>query len=489
MVSFGEIPNDVRTPGIHVEFDSSRALKGSPAQPHVALLVGQRLATGAVAALVPTLMTRPSQFDEYFGRGSQLARMGAAFKGVNEYTEVRAIALDDDAAGTAAAGTITMAGAPTKDGTLYLYVAGKRIPVPVTTADTSDTIATAIAAAINVETDLPATAAVDGVVTSEVDVTARNKGECGNYIDLRLNYYDGEQTPPGLTVTIVGMTGGAVNPDIGDALAAIGASQYATIGHPYTDATNLVALETELAARWTAMNQTEGHAFTAAAGSLAEMSALGNSRNSPFSTILPTNDSPSEPAVVAAMLAGVDAGEPDPARPRQTLALTGMMPPARGAVFLRSERDILLTDGISTFTVDSGGVCRVERLISTYQTNPQGLPDTAYLDVCTLRTLSRMRFDLRATFNLKYPRHKLADDGTDFAPGQAIITPSIGTAEVLRLARDEWVPQGLLENYEQFKKDLLLSRNTGDPSRLDGMLAPDLVNQFRLGAFLLQFIK
>ena len=66
------------------------------------------------------------------------------------------------------------------------------------------------------------TAAVDGREPKQVDVTARHKGENGNDIDIRVNYYAGEMTPPGLTCAITAMTGGSGNPDTTTAIAAMG---------------------------------------------------------------------------------------------------------------------------------------------------------------------------------------------------------------------------------------------------------------------------
>ena len=80
---------------------------------------------------------------------------------------------------------------------------------------------------------------------------------------------------------------------------------------------------------------------------------------------------------------------------------------------------------------------------------------------------------------LRYPRHKLADDGTRFGPGQAIITPKIGKSEAI--ARFElWEELGLVEGFEQFKRDLIVERNAQDVNRLDFLLSPDLMNQLRV---------
>jgi phage tail sheath gpL-like len=75
----------------------------------------------------------------------------------------------------------------------------------------------------------------------------------------------------------------------------------------------------------------------------------------------------------------------DPARPLQTLVLRGFLAPAKADQLLRSERNILLYDGISTYTIDRDGTTRIERQITTYQTNSASLPDASYLDINTPR--------------------------------------------------------------------------------------------------------
>ena len=57
----------------------------------------------------------------------------------------------------------------------------------------------------------------------------------------------------------------------------------------------------------------------------------------------------------------------------------------------------------------------------------------------------------RHAITTKYPRHKLANDGTRFGPGQAIVTPGIIKAELVAQYRhDEW--NGLVEDTRNFKR-------------------------------------
>lgn len=482
-ISFNAIPINIRTPGQYIEFDATRAVQGLPAVWHKILVIGQRLSTGTVAAGVPTRILSAAQAEEYFGRGSMLSAMLAALKSANTYTECWAVALDDNGAGAQASGTITLAGSPTEAGTINLYIGGQLVQASVTSGSTAASLATALAAAVSADTSLPVTATVLGAV---VTLTARHKGAEANGLDVRLNYYTGERLPKGLTATVVAMSGGTTNPDVQTAIAAIGDEQYHTVVTPYTDAANLGKIETLLASRWGPLLQKEGQAFTAVAGTHAAATTLGGGRNSPHLTIMGAGKSPTPAWCWAAVAAAVDAYEPDPARPRQTLVLPGLLPPGISERWTRDERNLALFDGISTTTVDAGGTVAIERLITTYQTNGAGVADTAYLDIETMRTLAYLRLSVRARIALKFPRHKLANDGTLYGPGQAIVTPNVIRAELVALFMD-WMDAGLAENIEQFKRDLLVQRSATDPNRVDAIIPPDVVNQLRVFAGQVQF--
>lgn len=485
MISFNSIPLDLRTPGQYVEFDSSNAVGGIQAQPQRILIMGQKLAAGLATANQTLRVQSPSHAIQHLGRGSMLAAMCAALIANNPVAEVWALPLVDNPAGVAATRTLTIGGAATAPGTVNLYVAGQRVQAAVALADTPTIVAAAIAAAVNAALDLPATAsAALGVVT----LTARHKGVAGNDIDARLNYQSGEFLPAGLTAVFAAGTVGTANPDISTSFAAIGDDWFNTIVMPYTDAGSLSVLEAELADRWgpLRMIEAQGYAFRSAA--MGDLATLGASRNSPHVSIGGMAGSPTPPWSIAAAYAGVVAYHAaiDPARPFQTLALKGVLAPETADRFTRAERDLLLRDGISTFTIDAGGNVLIERPITTYQTNAFGLQDLAYLDVNTVLTLSYLRWTARARIGSKYGRHKLADDGTVYGEGQAIVTPKIIRAELVSLYRD-WMDAGLVENIEAFKAALIVERASDDPNRLNALIPPNLVNQFRVFAGQVQF--
>jgi phage tail sheath gpL-like len=485
-ISFNTIPSNLRVPLTYVEFDNSRAVVGTPAMQYRMLFIGQKLAAGSAAVNTLMQVATVGAAVALFGAGSMLARMIEQFKADNRYIDCWAIALADHASGVSATGTLTLTGPATAAGVLALYIGGDRVRVTVTAGMTAAQAATAVAAAVNADTTLPVTAAaVDAVVT----FTARHKGTVGNDIDLRLNYYSEDALPVGIGATLAAMSAGASNPDVADAVTAMGDQWYQGIVMPYTDSANMTALEAELLSRWSGTRQIGGIAYCAYRGTHANAITFGDGRNSPLVCCLAAGQTPDPPYIWAAAVASQASLSLsiDPARPLQTLPLTGILPPPESSRWTSEERNLLLWDGMATWYVDAGGVVRIERLVTMYQENAYGLPDPSYLNLTTPATLEYLRYSLRARITQKFPRHKLADDGIDYGPGQAIVTPKTIRAEIIALA-EEWAQNGLIENLAQFREDLVVERNGSDRDRVDTLVPPDIVNQFRVFAAQIQFI-
>lgn len=488
MFSFNNVPVDIRVPGQYIEIDNSKAYQGLSGLPARALLIGQKTAAGTAAALTPVQITDTDVAKNLFGAGSQLAAMVEVFREQNLLAEMWAMPQDDNGAGTAATGAVTFSGTVTGARTFNLYTAGRRTQIGVAAAQATSSIATALAAAINANTDLPVTAAVDGVNTSKVNLTAKNKGVTGNSLDIRVNYYDDEELPTGLTATLTAMSGGAGNPDITAAFSALGDEWFTDFVVAYTDTSNLTAVATEMARRFGPTKMIDGHAFAGLSGTHSGLTTIGAGFNSPHLTLAGMKGCPNAPYEVAAALGAVACyyGKQDPARPLQTLPLVGILAPKVTDRFTLEERDLQLRAGISTFRYDNAGTVLIERVITTYQENAAGAPDPSFLDVETLKTLTFLRYDVRVAIALAYPRYKLADDGTTFSRGQAVVTPKIVRAFLIARFK-MWEEAALVENVEQFKEDLIVERDKNDPNRINALIPPDIVNQLRVFAGLVQF--
>jgi phage tail sheath gpL-like len=496
-ISFNNIPTNTRTPGVYVEVDNSRALQGLAANPHKALIVGTKIAAGTAENAVIQQITRDNLADGYYGAGSLLARMINQFKAANPNTELHAMSLSG---GTVKASNeirfsiaLSHAGGivSTNNEELKLLINGTKVYTTLTSDWSLTDVVSAIQTTVNNNSQLPVTASIS-TGSGILILNAVDSGVHGNYLDARLNYYAGESDPTCFadSVVIGGFSGGVGQPDLGDVWPVIQNDTYQYIVQPWIDAANLTEIETELADRFKPLEDKQGHGFTAVRATQASATTLGNSRNSPHNTILAANDSPTDPAEWAAVL-GAIAGfnlNNDPARPLHFLQLSNILPPPTNNVFTQAERNILLFDGIATWTENAGSVY-LERVITSYQTNAAGITDASYLDVNTLATLEEIRYQYKTRMVTRFivPRFKLADDTFPIQPGQFITSPRGIRQEIISLftlLRDN----GLIENLQDFIDNLIVERDSSDKNRVNVLLPPDLVNQFRVLGSLLQFI-
>jgi phage tail sheath gpL-like len=482
-ISFNDIPAASRVPFVFAEFDGSNAVQGPQILNFRGLLIGQKLSAGTATANTPVLVTSAAQAKSLFGAGSILAGMFEAWFYQNSFTEVWALPVDDNVAGVAATGSIALTGSASAAGTLTMTIAGRDVQVGVASGNSAASIATALSAAINANTDLPVTASV---LSGTVTLTAKNKGETGNDIDIR---YAANSLPTGIAAAITAMASGATNPSLAAGIAAMGDDWFHISASAFRDAANLLLLKNEMDSRWGPIRQIDGHVFVGFNGTVGASQTLGNQYNDKHLTIVAGQRSPTPAYEIAAESAAIGTYylSIDPARPLQTLGFKWMKAPLRTQRYTLTERNTLLYSGIATVKVDQTGAITVERFITTYKTNAAGGNDPAYLDIETLATLQYIRWDWRNMIMRKYPRHKLANDGTRFAPGQAIVTPSVIKAEAVNKFAD-WEALGLVEGFAQFKRDLIVERNASDPNRLDVLLPPDLVNQLRIMATQIQFL-
>lgn len=485
-ISFNDIPSTLRVPFLYAEFDNSNAVQGPNEQPYKRLLFGQKLAAGTAAADTLVRVTSAEQVKTLAGEGSQLHGMAQAMFAQSNITETWMMPVAEAGGGTQASGSIAITGPATESGTIHLYIAGRKVAVGVTSGDTATAIGDAIEAAITADTSLPVTA---NNTTGTVAITARGKGLYGNEIDIRVNYQTDEETPAGVALTITGMASGATNPTLTTAIAALGDEWFNVIAFGWTDSTSTSAMKAELSDRFGPLRMIDGLFFVSKNDTHANLGTFGDSHNSQHMVCMHSSGSPTpayEWAAETAAIVGFYAPI-DPARPLQTLPYKWCMAPKKADRFTMSENNILLYDGISTFAVDADGTPRVQTMITTYKQNAAGAADVSYLYVETMTTLSYIRYDFRTFFTNKYPRHKLANDGTNYGPGQAVMTPKVGKAEAINRYK-LWETAGLVEDLETFKASLIVERNVTNRNRLDFFLPVDVVNQLRIVGAKIGFI-
>ena len=507
-ISFQHIPSNLRVPLFYAEMDNSQANMGG--QTLNALLIGQMFPWGTATPNKAVLVTDPKSALVLFGQGSMLARMVASYRLQDAGScNLWCIPVQDDPAASQASATIVINGYANAAGAIALYIAGQRVNVGVQLGDSPYNIAANMVSSINAALDLPVTAstgeygyfAYATAAVSEgsavVTLTSKWSGQTANDItilDSFLGWSAGESVPAGVSLSYSGPTlsGGSTDPSLAaTAILGMGDDPYDFIIHPYAQAQALNDLQLELndvTGRWSYAKQIYGHGYTALRGALSDLVSFGMTRNDQHHTVAAIDaDCPNPCWEYAAAYGGANAVDiaSDPARPTQTTPLLGLLAPRAGNRFLFEDRLALLSFGIASSFI-SGGQLRVERAITTYQQNTFGAPDTSYLDSETLHTSAYVLRALKSVITSKYPRHKLADDGTRFAAGQAIVTPAVIKGELCAVY-GQMKYLGIVENLDTFKQYLIVERDSTDPNRVNVLFPPDYVNQLRVFAVLNQF--
>jgi phage tail sheath gpL-like len=509
-ISFSNIPSNWRQPLYWVEVDPSMA--GYPYFRQAALLVGVMntvpLSYGTAPVItytpptatpdVPIPVGSQAQADALFGQGSQLACQFRSFFANNASQEVWGLPTTNTT-GTAAVITITLTGTTYVAGILHLYIGGHHVPVSVDTGDTPTIAAASAVAAINANMDLPVIAtSTAGVIT----LTLKWKGADGGDLTIDFNYFGaigGEVLPGGMpkpTYTVT--TPGTGVPSFTNAIAALGETPVEFVSLPYSDAQSINDWDSEFgftdSGRWGWMRQLYGHLFSAKRGAsgtsgYSDLIAFGATQNKATLSVLGIEKLALSPVwewTAAYCAKAARALTNDPARPLQTLQLQSCVPAKGENRFNLQELNTLAGAGIATQRTLTGNTPMIARETTTYQLNLYGHADDAYELVTTLSTLSRLIRNQRYVVTTKFPRHKLADDGTRFGIGQAIVTPNSIKAELISQYRlDEF--NGLVENADAYITNLTVERDSNDPNRVNVLYPPDLINGLRVFAVLAQF--
>jgi phage tail sheath gpL-like len=452
---------------------------------------------GDAAPDVPIPIGSQAQADQRFGEGSELSRMFKAFYANNFANEVWGCGLVQPNGASAATGTVTITAPPTAAGTIHLYVGGVYVPINIAPTDTNDSIAAAIVDEINNTAGIAvyAASATGGIV----NLTTVWKGIGGNEIQVSLNYYGGlggEQTPVGLGILLPStgfLTGGVGTPELQNAIANMGEEPYEYACVPWTDSETLFNMDQEYGftdnGRWGWRRELFGHVFSAKRGDYADLLLFGETNNSGVISVMAyekQSPSPSFEWAAAYTAKAQRALINDPARPLQSLSLNQIKMAPKHQRFDFIELNSLASTGLAIQKAGSDQQPMIAREQTTYQLNLYGQTDDAYELVTTLATLAKVLRNQRQAITSKFPRHKLANDGTKFGPGQAIVTPIIIKAELINQYQLDMY-NGLVEDLQNFKAHLLVERDPNNQNRLNVLYPPDLINQLRIFAVLAQF--
>jgi phage tail sheath gpL-like len=480
---FSEIPPGWLVPSTLVEVRPQPTNTTLATWPARALVIGQQIGTQNYN--VPFAITRKEDAATIFGAGSQAALMAVAFLTANPYTPLTVLGLPDPTGGVKASGTVTVSSLPTQASTLPMWIGGTPVSILVSPTDTTASIATRFAAAINAIPSMPviATSAL-AVVT----LTAKNAGVVGNGIPI---YFPWWTVPFAGAYAYTQLSGGSGDIDVTATIAAIASDWYTDVAVPSTSSTVLAALIAEAESRYTAGVARDMHLYAGFSGTYTAQTTLSAAYNAKTLTLIGFNSSPTPPWIWAATLCGVASQQlaNDPARQLRGLVLPGVMPPIPTLRWLDTERQGLLTAGISTWTATPDGNVALERIITTRRNTDTGAADASWLDIMVPATLSRIRYDWRQYVRTAYPRAKLARDGSIAAETDAsVVTPqamaNAWAARCKLYARYGWIQnEAVTIPQAAFQIDLT------DPNRLNGKLVVQVMGSLMVFAAALEFSR
>lgn len=455
-ISFDTIPASIRKPGKYVEFNSKLAVRTLPSNVQRLLIAAQMLATGTALAGTSVQVFDAATAAGLFGRGSQAHLMVKATIEAYQYARITVLPLADAGTGVAATWTLTYTGASTAAGSVTVTLAGQAVNVPIATGQSAAQVAAAVKVELDKMVDWPVTAAVAaGVIT----LTAKNKGTVANGLVL-----SADSALAGIGAVAATGVAGANDPDLAAALATVFTASDEILVTPYNNQVALTALRTHLTNRGGAIEQRGAVGVYAFTGTLANATTLAGQVNHERITgcFLPGTLSPAYE--LAARYAAVISSEEDPARPLNTLALTGALPPPLASRLGRVEQETCLANGVTPLEVGPGEVVQIVRAITTYTLDPQAIPDIAWLDLTTIRTMDYVRTSVRNRLSLRFPREKLSARTPDKVRSEILDV-------MVKLEELE-----IVEAVEDNKAGVIVERDSQDPNRLDARIPTDVVN-------------
>ena len=402
-VAFNYVPGDSRVPMFMAELNA-----GPPSYSgRSPMLIIAPCKTGSVAALyAKPYNCGAGDPNVICGIGSIAAEMLLYARRRNPIGEIWVLDRGAITGAVAASGSIAIAGTATAPGTLTRYINGERYDTNVATGDTAAVVAANLMLQVsqgytkfNRLMGAPVTPSIvtGGTPTATTaTLTANHPGAEGNGISILAGLDGDESEVPGITATVTPMANGVGDANMAALLGSLGNAPFDFICAPYNSVTQLNAVRDFLSVggtgRASPLVGLDGHYFTALEGNLATLTAFGVQRNDPHVTIMGRFRVPHATWLWAAAVAGETAFRKslgrsiktaiEIVRPMQSLVMEGLRP-SHDLLndFAPADQQSLLSSGISTWYRTADGEVALQRVITTYQVNAAGLPDTGFLDV------------------------------------------------------------------------------------------------------------
>lgn len=455
-VSFDEINASMRKPGVYIEYNTKLAVRNLPTNLQKVLIAAPMGADATAEPNTPVDIFDDDTAGVLFGYGSPAHLMAKAAIRANMYVTLAVMGLNENPAGIKAVAKVNVSGTVSQTGVISLFIGNIQASLAVYKDDTAEDVRAGLIKLINDMRHLPAIATAGA---DFVELTSKHAGASGNLIPLSISNNAG-----GISVSIEAFSGGQMDADLPPALNSVFGEHYQIIVSHFADQESLTTLREHIDNVSSAIEQRGARGIAASTGTLAATTTLAGQVNSGRISLALLPGTPSLPWEVAAAYAAVMASEEDPARPLNSLALTGIGEPPASKKLGRKEQETALNNGVTPLEVGPGGKVQIVRAISTYTKNAAGVEDVSLLDMTTIATLDYVRKACRERIALRFPREKLSSK-----------TPPKVRSELI----DVLYKLEELEIVEEVTANLpflICERDSQDTDQLNGRIPADVVN-------------
>jgi phage tail sheath gpL-like len=495
-----------KTPGFVFGVAFGGSGKTAGAAPMRLCLMGNMLAAGTATLDTPVEVGSTDDVKTLTGAGSELARMA---KRVFDQYRLPSLWICPvtESAGVQATAKIVVANAATASGSLRLWVGDEFVDVAITSGDATTAIATAITAAVNAETDWPATA---GVVSSTVTLTWRQKGTRGNNANVRFAFSANLTTTlalNGYTASAVKGTGtfgdnnaggggvtGTLTDDVTNALANMASMKFDHIAAAMDDTANWTKITTHVNTYSAIAERKRQRAIVATIKTLANAKTDAATQNAVLLQIGWHYKGDASTGEIAAQVAaarlygdGQVGGGIGTSRGEQAYRAANLDGTLLASITeqvdvadqpLGSEIESALNAGLTPLAPSPAhpGFTRIVRSITSRWKDAAGNPNYAVLDTTKPEVIhyAADRFESGAV--AEFPNKNLAPDNANGRPPRHpdVVTPSQFRAWVISELYAMEV-EGLATNVADHEDEVLVAPASDNPALLLGYIPFDVI--------------
>jgi phage tail sheath gpL-like len=369
--------------------------------------------------------------------------------------------LKPSAQAVAAGGAISVDGTAAAAGSGVVRVGGIEAEFPVAKGATVSAALAAIRAAINAKLEMPVIAGT--INNDEIPLTAKWKGETGNEIKIKI-----ATEVSGFTFAITAMSGGALDPDVDPALAAIGQiwETFILSCFSWNKESRLNQYQLFAEGRWGELEKKPCLVAHGCVDDYATRTAVTDLRKNDYGNFLIQNTGSDELTFVVAarglvsdIMTNANSNPPLGYKGK----LTGLAAGADSAQESYQTRNNAVAKGAST-NVKTGSVAELSDVITFWHPDGEAIPSRRY--VVDLVKLMNVVFNVRLIMEADEKKGApLVSDATPTTNPRAVQPKTVRT-EFINLA-NSLAREAIIQEPVFTKENMMVKIDSANPKRLN----------------------